>query len=264
MRYKMSLVFATGVGFGFFFSLSGCVRDKDYEYAKIYNDVLSSVRFIYSKDSLLADGSSKNIIDITVFPNQLKDSINVSKAAVTVTTSNGIFVESNNSSISVTPTYKLDAQTNEKVLTAKITLQSSTKVDTAKLSIKYSGVEQSKNIVFYRSYPNKIELTPSTLQVSPNYTLKDTITAQLSSITGLPSQGSPVSLDVYDSVYARKLGILIVNPKQTNALGAATYVFVLGDSVTNLVNYLGTLHAVGWSHTGTMPISDTITIFSRR
>jgi hypothetical protein len=245
--------------------LDGCIKDKDYEYPQVYDDVLKSLSFTYIPDSLPADGSSKSVITIKVLPDNKTDSINISAIGLNITTSNGTFAENNAQMINIVPTYKLDTISNTKLLIAIVTLVSSTKVGSANLTIKYGGVETAKSINFYYVYPDKMKLSVSSFLVSPNFTNQDTLFAQLSSMSGLPSQGTPLSLKVFDSSYVHEMGIFKTAPTKTNAQGNGSFIFVLGDSVVNNnVNYQGTLHVIGYTVGSVGHLSDTINIFSRK
>lgn len=245
--------------------LNGCIKDKDYEYPNVYNNVLKSLNFDFSQDSLPADGSSKSVITIKVSPDNKVDSINISAIGLTIATSNGTFAENNSQLINVVPSYKLDTLSNTKLLTTNITLVSSTKSGPANLTIKYGGVETSKSINLYYVYPEKIKISASSFLVSPDFNNEDTLLVQLSATTGLPSLGTPLNLHVYDSSYIHPLGIFKSAPNKTNAQGNGSFIFVLGDSaVNNNVVYQGTLHVIGSTAGNAGSLSDTLNIFSRK
>ncbi len=243
----------------------GCIKDKDYEYRKVYDEVFESLKFTYSADSLSADGGSKCTITIKVLPDNKIDSINLAAIGLNLATSNGTFAENNTAAINVPFTYKLDTPSNTKLLTAIVTLVSSTTVGEAKITIKFGGVESAKLLNFFYVYPNKVKLSVSSFLVRPDFITADTILMQLSSETGLPSKGTPLNMQVFDSLYQRQMGLFKTLPTKTNAAGNGSFIFVLGDSVVNNnVNYEGTLHVVGFTTGVAGRVADTINIFSRR
>ncbi len=150
------------------------------------------------------------------------------------------------------------------MLTATATLTSSTRPDpSVALTLKYLGVQQTQNLEFSSVDPNKIKLTVSSLSIAPNFTREDSLTVQLSSKTGLPSQGMPIGLDAYDELYQHKLGFFRVKPATADAAGTGKFIFVLGDNTINGVNYTGTVHLVAYWTGSPTTVADTVNVFSR-
>ena len=242
---------------------AGCIKDKDYEYPKVYDEIFKSLQFGYSVDSLPADGSSRCTITIKVLPDNKIDSINLAAIGLSLTASSGTFAETNSATMNVPFTYKLDTPSNTKLLSAVVNLVSSTTVGKAKITIKFGGVESAKLINFFYVYPDKVKLSVTSFLIQPDFATADTILMQLSSATGLPSKGTMLGMQVFDSLYQRQMGLFRVSADKTNAAGNGTFIYVLGDNVINNVNYRGTLHVVGFTNGIAGRVADTIDIYSR-
>lgn len=239
--------------------LSGCIKARDYTAANVYNAELKSVAITITPDSIPADGSSSVKIDIHVLPGDTQDSINLSAFNFSVTTSLGTFAPGGLATVTQGPAFSLDSATMQRQYIAHLVLTSGTKTGTAALTIKWSGVEKDTVISFYKSNPTKMKMSVSSFYAAPNFTTEDTIFLQLSSATGTPSAGTPTTLTAYDQTYTRTLGLFRVANSKTNAAGQCSYIFVLGDSTINQVNYLGTINFVATAAN----FSDTLQVYSR-
>jgi len=243
--------------------IAGCIKNSSYSPVTIYNDKLNDLSISFTLDSLPADGASKDTLNLIFLKGDLKDSINISALNLSVTTSAGTFVNNGMQSLSITPQYKLDTANNLELI-AQVILQSSAKKDSARLKFTYAGVEKDSIITFYAVFPDKISLSASTLQVSPNFKTEDTVYAQLSRKGGgTPTAGAAVTLVAWDDKFTETLGIYRTSNGKSNAMGQCSFIFVLGDSTLNHTNYTGTINLVGATSNSSGPIMDTIQIYSR-
>lgn len=239
--------------------LSACIKARDYTAANVYNAELKSVTITITPDSIPADGSSSAKVDIHVLPGDTQDSINLPAFNFTVTTSLGTFAPGGLATVTQGPAFSLDSTTMQRQYIAHLVLNSGTKTGTAALTIKLSGVEKDTAIRFFTSYPTRMKMSVSSFYTAPDFTTEDTIFLQLSSATGIPSAGTQTTLTAYDQTYTHTLGLFRVANGKTNAAGQCSYVFVLGDSTINQVNYLGTVNFIATAAN----FSDTLQIYSR-
>ncbi len=232
------------------FLLAGCIKNKDYIPSTLYTSKVNSLTMTLSVDSLPADGTSKDTINLYFLKNDTRDSINIAQLSLTITTSAGTFVSNGQASVTLSPAYKLDSAKNLN-LTAQIILQSSTKPGAAQLKDHaFSSVEVDTPLNFYRVYPDNIVLNASSLAITPDFKTVDTIYAQLSKKGGMPSQGDSVQLVAFDAGFTNMLGLINPAMNKSNATGLSVFTFVLGDAAINKTNYTGTINLVGTAANG--------------
>jgi hypothetical protein len=237
------------------------MKDKDYDFDKVYQQEFKSVQITLTPNTLPADGSSQSTVVCQISSSNPRDSLNLSLLNLSLTTSDGSFQPGSSQTVTLTPLYSLDAS-GKRVISAKTILQSSTSVDTAKLRLTYLSIEKDTFVVFTPSYPSSIKMTASSLNIHPDFSTNDTITVQLSSATGTASAGSPVQLVALDASFQDTLGLYRISSTKTNATGTAYFVFVLGDKTINKTDYVGPVNFVCTTNNGTTNFSKTLTIYS--
>src|SRR5579872_1366069 len=158
--------------------IGSCVKDSDYSFPTIVAKELASIQ-IKLDTTRPADGATKDTIVISILPNDLSDSFNISALNMSISTTGGTFLPGNTMTASLLPTYTLDSITHQRFLAASVVLVSPGMMTTAQVSIKYLQAEIDTTVHFVRAYPTKLLLTASTLFISPDFTSEDTIYAKI-------------------------------------------------------------------------------------
>jgi hypothetical protein len=247
-----------------FSCLCGCVKDSDYSFTSTYDHEISDVKVTLTSGSLPANGMSMDTVTISILSNDLNDSISITGLNLAITTTAGTFVGSTMPTLSLVPAYTYDSVSKQRVLMARAYLVSPTSLDTAAIKVTYLQAEKDTTVTFYRVYPTKLKLTPSTLWIAPFFDVEDTIYAKISGGPGSPTAGDSIMISAWDTTYKIRLGTFRVANTKSDATGQCYFVYVLGDSVINGVNYYGTVNLTGMAANGTpKEVLDTVTIYSR-
>ena len=231
--------------------LAGCYREDDYAFRNI--DVKALFTITAQTQTVLADEFST--IKITVaFPEEVDTAI----SKVTFTTTAGSFTNSMQT-VSVTPSFNVDS--NRMIAVAY--LRSAQKKGEAKVTANAAGFSKELIIVFTQSFPDKITLTASRLNIQPANGQKGEVIfiGELFKTTGTTSIGSVVDVHVFDSSYKREIGFFKDYKNLSDSSGNTFFTYVLGDSTANGFYYYGKLHAIATTEN---QLRDTVSFFSTK
>jgi hypothetical protein len=237
--------------------IMGCYREEDYKPGSDQSKVLFEVR----ADRKILPADSFNTVQLTIF---FDDDVDSSRAAATIKTTLGLFVESNTSTYNVTPKYNYDSAK----LLATARLKSPSKAESAVVTVTVAGFSKSLPIDFSRSYPEFSELSANTLSVKPKNNAEGEVvfTNRITRTQGIPSQGNTVELEVYDTLF-NPIGSFRTYSNKSDPNGITAYTYMLGDSIANGSHYVGKLFAISRAQISNNPadvIRDTVILISTK
>jgi hypothetical protein len=236
--------------------LYSCYKESDHTADKlaVYN---STVSISLQPGTIPADSLSTSTILIT-----LPWDADSAKSTVQLRTDLGTFVENNSNSILATARQNSDSQ--ERI--AIVTLRSGSKTGVAHITSSIQTQTKILTDTFVNAYPDYFMFSASTLAPKASTTNAGEVvfTTRLFKQAGVPSQGNVMDLVVLDSS-KNNVGLFRSKSPFSDPSGVSQFIWVLGDSTVNGVNYTGKLYAIAQTSKAMgVPLADTLILFSSK
>jgi hypothetical protein len=249
MRYSL-------IAFVFVTLLYSCYKESDHAADKeaSYN---STVSISLQPATIPADSFSTSRILIT-----LPWDADSTKSTVQLRTDLGAFVENNSNSILATAKQNSDSQKR----IAIVALRSGSKTGVAHITASIQTQTQTLTDTFVNAYPDYFMFSASTLAPKASTTSAGEVvfTTRLFKQAGVPSQGNVTDLVILDST-KKNMGLFRSKSPFSDPSGVSQFIWVLGDSTVNGVNYTGKLYAIAQiSKASGVPLADTLILFSSK